>query len=123
VVHLGQERSAGTPWAAVAVRAAAVLWVVVAGVRESRRLRCATAMETGAKRSRGRGGTYRRLVVARAAAQGGRRRAQGGGSWRSSRIGYWRIAPGLLIHEIGPHESCGGVSGVREARCTPAARI
>ena len=68
------------------VWAAAVLRVVVAGVRGSRRLRCATAMGTGAKGSRGRGGTYRRLVVVRAAAQGGRRRGPGGRSWRSS----WR---------------------------------
>ena len=47
----------------------------------------------------------------RAAGRGG---ARGGGGGRT--------APGLLIHEGGPHESCGGVSGVREARCTPAAR-
>ena len=66
-------------------RAAAVLRVVVAGVHESRWLRCATATGTGAKGSRGRGGTYRRLVVVRAAAPGGRRRGPGGRSWRSSR--------------------------------------
>jgi hypothetical protein len=64
---------------------AAVLRVVVAGVHESRWLRCATATGTGAKGSRGRGGTYRRLVVVRAAAPGGRRRGPGGRSWRSSR--------------------------------------
>jgi len=78
------------------------------------------ATGTGAKGSRSRG------VAHEAAGQTGRPCSVDGvdgGRWRTAELAEVVAeggAPGLLIHEGGPHGPCEGLQGVRRAWASPA---